>query len=93
MKRLFKSQIFAQEGMKISPVNGSMMLGSSIRLLNKTKYLRMKRLKYRIILCALFASCHNQDVTYPDYKYYGPLPYNELVINKKLVQNEGWDHP
>jgi hypothetical protein len=31
--------------------------------------------------------------SYPDYKYFGPLPYNELVINKKLVQNEGWDHP
>lgn len=30
---------------------------------------------------------------YPDYKYYGPLPYNELLMNKNLVQNEGWDHP
>jgi len=31
--------------------------------------------------------------SYPDYKYFGPLPYNELVINKHLVQNAGWDHP
>jgi len=35
----------------------------------------------------------NIEKSYPDYKYFGPLPYNELVINKKLVQNEGWDHP
>ena len=31
--------------------------------------------------------------TFPDYKYYRPLPFNELLINKNLVQNEGWDHP
>lgn len=30
---------------------------------------------------------------YPDYKYYGPLPYTELLLNKNLVQNPGWDHP
>jgi len=28
-----------------------------------------------------------------DYKYYYPIPYNELVLNRKLVQNPGWDHP
>jgi hypothetical protein len=31
--------------------------------------------------------------TYPDFKYYQPLPFNELLVNKNLVQNEGWDHP
>jgi hypothetical protein len=30
---------------------------------------------------------------YPDYKYFAPLPYNELLINKNLVQNTGWDTP
>ncbi len=30
---------------------------------------------------------------YPDYKYYGPLPYNELLMNTNLVQNPEWDHP
>ncbi|HEY4337666.1 MAG TPA: RagB/SusD family nutrient uptake outer membrane protein, partial [Puia sp.] len=28
-----------------------------------------------------------------DYKYYYPIPYNELVLNHNLVQNLGWDHP
>jgi hypothetical protein len=35
----------------------------------------------------------NIENSYPDYKYFGPLPYNELVINSNLVQNPGWDHP
>lgn len=26
-----------------------------------------------------------------DYKYYAPIPSNELVINENLVQNEGWE--
>lgn len=30
---------------------------------------------------------------YPNYKYYAPLPYNELLLNKNLVQNVGWDKP
>lgn len=30
---------------------------------------------------------------YPDYKYYAPLPFTELLLNKNLVQNPGWDHP
>lgn len=28
-----------------------------------------------------------------DYKYYYPIPYNELVLNPNLKQNDGWDHP
>jgi len=28
-----------------------------------------------------------------DYKYFYPIPYNELVLNRNLVQNGGWDHP
>lgn len=35
----------------------------------------------------------NLTPTYPDYKYYAPLPYNELLMNKALVQNPVWDHP
>ncbi len=35
----------------------------------------------------------NLSPVYPDYKYYAPIPFNELVLNKKLVQNEGWDQP
>jgi hypothetical protein len=35
----------------------------------------------------------NQTPVYPDYKYYAPLPYTELLMNKNLVQNDGWDHP
>lgn len=31
--------------------------------------------------------------SYEDYKYYAPIPYSELIINSKLVQNAGWDHP
>ncbi|HVW62328.1 MAG TPA: RagB/SusD family nutrient uptake outer membrane protein [Puia sp.] len=27
------------------------------------------------------------------YKYFYPIPYNELVLNHNLVQNTGWDHP
>ncbi|MRG44794.1 RagB/SusD family nutrient uptake outer membrane protein [Chitinophaga sp. SYP-B3965] len=27
---------------------------------------------------------------YEDYKYYYPIPYNEIVLNKNLDQNEGW---
>src|SRR5690606_25171084 len=30
---------------------------------------------------------------YEDYKYYAPLPYNELLMNENLVQNPVWDHP
>ncbi|CAL1520743.1 RagB/SusD family nutrient uptake outer membrane protein [Chitinophaga sp. MM2321] len=30
---------------------------------------------------------------YADKKYYAPIPFNELVLNKNLVQNDGWDHP
>lgn len=30
---------------------------------------------------------------YQDYKYYAPIPYSQLIINPKLVQNQGWDHP
>lgn len=30
---------------------------------------------------------------FPDYKYYAPIPYTQLVTNTNLVQNEGWDHP
>lgn len=43
--------------------------------------------KGRIIVAA------NIVKNFPDFKYYAPLPYNELLINKNLVQNEGWDHP
>jgi hypothetical protein len=35
----------------------------------------------------------NLTPSYPDYKYYAPLPYSELLLNKNLVQNPGWDHP
>jgi hypothetical protein len=28
-----------------------------------------------------------------DYKYFYPIPYNELVLNRNLVQNPAWDHP
>jgi hypothetical protein len=28
-----------------------------------------------------------------DYKYYYPIPFNELVLNPNLKQNPGWDHP
>jgi starch-binding outer membrane protein, SusD/RagB family len=35
----------------------------------------------------------NLTPTYPDYKYYAPLPYTELLLNKNLTQNTGWDHP
>ncbi|MBS1606478.1 MAG: RagB/SusD family nutrient uptake outer membrane protein, partial [Bacteroidetes bacterium] len=28
-----------------------------------------------------------------DYKYYYPIPFNELVLNPNLTQNPGWDHP
>lgn len=28
-----------------------------------------------------------------DYKYFYPIPYNELVLNPHLVQNDQWDHP
>ncbi len=27
---------------------------------------------------------------YKDYMYYGPLPYDEVIKNDKLVQNAGW---
>lgn len=30
---------------------------------------------------------------YPDYKYFAPIPYSQLIINSKLEQNPGWDHP
>lgn len=28
-----------------------------------------------------------------DYQYLRPIPYNQLVLNPNLVQNEGWDKP
>ncbi|MES2375496.1 MAG: RagB/SusD family nutrient uptake outer membrane protein [Bacteroidota bacterium] len=31
--------------------------------------------------------------TFQDYKYFKPIPYNELVLNKNLVQNPIWDKP
>lgn len=31
--------------------------------------------------------------SYPDFKYYAPLPYNDLLMNKNLEQNDGWDKP
>jgi len=30
---------------------------------------------------------------FQDYKYFKPIPFNELVLNKNLVQNPGWDKP
>lgn len=27
---------------------------------------------------------------YPDYKYFAPIPYSQLVLNPNLVQNPGW---
>lgn len=33
----------------------------------------------------------NLTPSYPDYKYYAPLPYTELLLNKNLVQNPGWN--
>lgn len=30
---------------------------------------------------------------YSDYKYFAPLPFSELLLNKNLVQNPVWDHP
>ncbi|SDD11747.1 RagB/SusD family nutrient uptake outer membrane protein [Niabella drilacis] len=30
---------------------------------------------------------------FDDYKYFAPIPYNELLINPNLQQNAGWDHP
>lgn len=30
---------------------------------------------------------------FQDFKYFLPLPYNELIINRNLEQNDGWDHP
>jgi starch-binding outer membrane protein, SusD/RagB family len=33
----------------------------------------------------------NLTPTYPDYKYYAPLPYTELLLNENLAQNLGWD--
>jgi len=35
----------------------------------------------------------NIEKKYPDYKYLAPIPFNELVMNKNLEQNEGWDKP
>jgi hypothetical protein len=35
----------------------------------------------------------NIDREWDDYKYFYPIPFNELVLNKNLVQNDGWDHP
>lgn len=29
--------------------------------------------------------------SFPDYKYYAPIPYNELILNNKLKQNSGWN--
>lgn len=27
---------------------------------------------------------------YEDYKYFYPIPYNEIILNNKLIQNDGW---
>jgi len=35
----------------------------------------------------------NMKFQYPDFKYYMPLPFGELVLNNNLMQNIGWDHP
>jgi hypothetical protein len=35
----------------------------------------------------------NIERAYPEKKYYAPIPYNELILNKNLMQNDGWDHP
>lgn len=35
----------------------------------------------------------NLNPSYEDYKYYAPLPYTELLLNKNLIQNPGWDKP
>jgi hypothetical protein len=32
----------------------------------------------------------NQPRTWADYKYYFPIPLNELQLNPNLVQNPGW---
>ncbi|HEY0670296.1 MAG TPA: RagB/SusD family nutrient uptake outer membrane protein [Sphingobacteriaceae bacterium] len=31
--------------------------------------------------------------SFPDFKYLAPLPYNDLLMNKNLEQNPGWDKP
>jgi hypothetical protein len=35
----------------------------------------------------------NIEREYSAKKYYAPIPFNELILNNNLVQNEGWDHP
>lgn len=35
----------------------------------------------------------NQPLKYPDYKYFAPIPYQQLILNHNLIQNPGWDHP
>lgn len=32
----------------------------------------------------------NLERKYEDYKYYYPIPFNEIVLNKNLEQNPGW---
>lgn len=27
---------------------------------------------------------------FPDYKYFAPIPYQDLNLNDNLEQNEGW---
>lgn len=33
----------------------------------------------------------NQTKEWKDYKYYYPIPFNEIVLNPKLDQNPGWE--
>lgn len=28
---------------------------------------------------------------FPDFKYYAPIPYTQIILNPNLVQNAGWD--
>src|SRR5690606_29160346 len=32
----------------------------------------------------------NINKSYPDYKYYAPIPYSQIVLNSNLEQNPGW---
>ncbi|HEX5553290.1 MAG TPA: RagB/SusD family nutrient uptake outer membrane protein, partial [Chitinophagaceae bacterium] len=33
---------------------------------------------------------YSQKKEWDDYKYYYPIPYNEIVLNPNLKQNPGW---
>lgn len=33
-----------------------------------------------------------EDRVYEPYKNFGPIPYNELLKNKQLIQNDGWSN-